>query len=74
MAWLRRPVVQLDVSLESGSAPRAMDIRSKPSGRVAIQPGRSIFDGQTFPDFLDPLVERVEAGMKASVLKVENKI
>jgi hypothetical protein len=32
----------------------------------------SIFDGEPLPDFIDPLVERVEARVNGPVVKVEN--
>jgi len=32
----------------------------------------SIFDGEPLPDFIDPLVERVEARVNGSVVEVEN--
>jgi hypothetical protein len=35
-------------------------------------PGPSILDGEAFPDFVDPLVERIEAGVNAPVMKVED--
>jgi hypothetical protein len=31
----------------------------------------SIFDGETFPDFINSLVERIKSGVKGSVVKVE---
>ena len=37
-----------------------------------VRPNRSVFDGQTLPDLVDPLVQRVEPGVKASVLQVED--
>jgi hypothetical protein len=32
----------------------------------------SIFDGEAFPDFIDALVERIEARVNGPVVKVEN--
>ena len=34
-------------------------------------PNRSIFDGETLPDFIDPPVEGIEPCVQASVVKVE---
>jgi hypothetical protein len=31
----------------------------------------SIFDGETLPDFIDPFLERVQARVKASIVKVK---
>jgi hypothetical protein len=61
-----------DMSRSRGSvcAPCAVDARKRAVQSDADQP--SIFNGQTLSDFIDPLVERIEAGMKASVLQVEN--
>jgi hypothetical protein len=36
------------------------------------QPNRSIFNGETLPDFIHPLVQRIKSGVKASVVKVKN--
>jgi hypothetical protein len=36
------------------------------------QPRRSIFDRETFADFIDPLVEGIEARMDAAVVKIED--
>jgi hypothetical protein len=36
-----------------------------------FQRTQSIFDGETLPDLIDPLIERIEAGVKASVMQVE---
>jgi hypothetical protein len=36
-----------------------------------FQPGPSIFDGEAFPDFIDPLVERIESRVKASVVQIK---
>jgi hypothetical protein len=41
-------------------------------GAAAAGFGPSILDGEAFPDFVDPLVERVEAGVNAPVVKVED--
>jgi len=35
------------------------------------QPNRSIFNGETLPDFIHPLVQRIKSGVKASVVKVK---
>jgi hypothetical protein len=35
------------------------------------QPGPSIFDGETLPDFIDPFVKCVEACVKTSVVKIK---
>jgi len=32
----------------------------------------SIFDGETFPDFIYSLVQRIKSGVKASVVKVKD--
>jgi hypothetical protein len=36
-----------------------------------LHPRPSIFDGETFPDFIDPLVERIEPGVNGPVVKVK---
>src|SRR6266436_8917243 len=36
------------------------------------QPNPSIFNGETFPDFIYSLVERIKSGVKASVVKVKD--
>jgi hypothetical protein len=43
----------------------------KPSRGPAIKRAPSIFDGETLPDFIDPLVERIEPRVQASVLKIK---
>jgi hypothetical protein len=43
---------------------------SHPAGRRS-PPSRSIFDGETFPDFVDPSVKGIEAGVKAFVVQVK---
>jgi hypothetical protein len=35
------------------------------------QPNPSIFNGETFPDFVYSLVQRIKSGVKASVVKVK---
>jgi hypothetical protein len=42
-----------------------------PIGRRS-RTNRSIFDGKTLPDFIDPLVKRIEASVKTSVVKIKN--
>jgi hypothetical protein len=37
-----------------------------------FQPNRSILDGEPLPDFIDPLVKRIEASVEASVVKIKN--
>jgi hypothetical protein len=37
-----------------------------------VRTNRSIFDGETLPDLIDPLVKRIEASVKASVVKIKN--
>jgi hypothetical protein len=41
-----------------------------PGGR-RFQPSPSIFNGETFPDFIDPFLERIQPRVKASVVKVK---
>src|SRR3979409_1279127 len=36
-----------------------------------FQPSPSIFGGQTLPDFIHPLVQRIKSCVKASVVKVK---
>src|SRR3981081_2458390 len=45
-------------------------LQGRPAGR-RFQPGPSVFDGEAFPDFIDPLVERLEQGVKHSVVQVK---
>src|SRR5258705_6751709 len=35
------------------------------------QRNRSIFNGETFPDFIYSLVERIKSGVKGSVMKIK---
>ena len=35
------------------------------------QRNRSIFNGETFPDFIYSLVERIKSGVKGSVVKIK---
>jgi hypothetical protein len=67
---MRRPVTPCEPEFGIGEARRAWCARDAPSSGTEIPP--SIFNGQALSDLIDPLVERVEAGMKASVLQVEN--
>jgi hypothetical protein len=46
-------------------------IASPPSCWVPIAMLPSIFNGKTFPDFIDPLVQRVKSCVKTSVVKVK---
>ena len=38
---------------------------------ISRSPNPSILNGETFPDFVYSLVQRIEPGVKASVVKVE---
>jgi hypothetical protein len=38
----------------------------------SLQPGPSIFDGETFPDFIDPLFQGIEPGVKSPLVKAKN--
>ncbi len=38
---------------------------------VDFQPNPSIFDGESLPDFIHTLVQRIESCVKASVVKVK---
>jgi hypothetical protein len=49
--------------MEAPSRARAVDRRR--------QRNRSIFDGETFPDFIYSLVERIKPGVKGSVVKIK---
>jgi hypothetical protein len=49
----------------------AESLRSSRAVSRQIQPNPSIFNGEALPDFIDPLVERVEPRVKASVVKIK---
>jgi hypothetical protein len=46
-------------------------LASRPCQNLEWPPSRSIFDGETLPDFVDPSVESIEAGVKAFVMQVK---
>ena len=43
-----------------------------PPDTIWTSPNPSIFNGETFPDFVHPLVQRIEPCVKASVVKIKN--
>src|SRR5260370_40221471 len=56
------------VGLNGGRAPPVPCIGTT---NTISQPNPSIFSGETFPDFIYSLVQRIKSGVKASVVKVK---
>src|ERR1700686_1683019 len=70
---MRRPVTASGAGgLNRDALAGAMEVRTRPPQWTAARLGRSIVDRQALPDLIDPLVERVEAGVQTFVLKVED--
>ncbi len=62
------PVWVEAVGLNGGRAPPVPCIGTT---NTISQPNPSIFSGETFPDFIYSLVQRIKSGVKASVVKVK---
>ena len=56
-------------SAEAGRSNGSVETRAGERDRG--QRNRSIFNGETFPDFIYSLVERIKSGVKGSVVKIK---